>query len=229
MERGGREGLYGRPGVGLGKPYIDGPTSPGDPPRATIKAHTTSAKPPSPLRNPLFPYSKLQKRGIKNQTQPTPIMGPIPKNTTQPGTNNLLAKRTARSLNIRAAHTPLRLRPQLRRQLPQRKRHILDLTHLQRFISFDQQTGLLRCEAGVSLAEILDIMVPRGWFLPVTPGTKFVSVGGAIANDIHGKNHHRSGTFGCHITASNSCAQTASASPAHQTKTANYSAPPSAA
>jgi FAD/FMN-containing dehydrogenase len=58
----------------------------------------------------------------------------------------------------------------------------------------------VRCEAGVSLAEILDIMVPRGWFLPVTPGTKFVSVGGAIANDIHGKNHHRSGTFGCHVT-----------------------------
>ena len=58
----------------------------------------------------------------------------------------------------------------------------------------------MRCEAGVSLAEILDIFVPRGWFLPVTPGTKFVSVGGAIANDIHGKNHHRSGTFGCHVT-----------------------------
>src|SRR5260370_25320551 len=76
----------------------------------------------------------------------------------------------------------------------------LDLSHLQRFISFDQQTGLLRCEAGVSLAEILDIMVARGWFLPVSPGTKFVSVGGAIANDIHGKNHHRAGTFGCHVT-----------------------------
>src|SRR5215470_3665765 len=76
----------------------------------------------------------------------------------------------------------------------------LDVSHLRRFISFDEETGLLRCEAGVSLAEILNIMVPRGWFLPVTPGTKFVSVGGAIANDIHGKNHHRSGTFGCHVT-----------------------------
>lgn len=76
----------------------------------------------------------------------------------------------------------------------------LDVSHLNRFISFDEESGLLCCEAGVSLAEILEIMVPRGWFLPVTPGTKFVSVGGAIANDIHGKNHHAGGTFGCHVT-----------------------------
>jgi len=75
----------------------------------------------------------------------------------------------------------------------------LDVSHLSRFISFDEETGLLCCEAGVSLAEILEVMVPRGWFLPVTPGTKFVSVGGAIANDIHGKNHHAGGTFGCHV------------------------------
>lgn len=75
----------------------------------------------------------------------------------------------------------------------------LDVSHLNRFISFDEESGLLCCEAGVSLAEILAVMVPRGWFLPVTPGTKFVSVGGAIANDIHGKNHHAGGTFGCHV------------------------------
>src|SRR5579885_3686749 len=75
----------------------------------------------------------------------------------------------------------------------------LDVSHLTRFISFDQETGLLRCEAGVSLAQILDLTVPRGWFLPVTPGTKFVTVGGAIANDVHGKNHHVAGTFGCHV------------------------------
>jgi FAD/FMN-containing dehydrogenase len=76
----------------------------------------------------------------------------------------------------------------------------LDVSHLNRFISFDAETGLLCCEAGVSLADILNVMVPRGWFLPVTPGTKFVSIGGAIANDVHGKNHHAAGTFGCHVT-----------------------------
>jgi FAD/FMN-containing dehydrogenase len=76
----------------------------------------------------------------------------------------------------------------------------LDVSHLKRFIAFDEQHGLLRCEAGLSLAEILDIIVPRGWFLPVTPGTKYISVGGAIANDVHGKNHHVAGTFGCHVT-----------------------------
>ena len=77
---------------------------------------------------------------------------------------------------------------------------LLDASHLNRFIAFDEAQGILRCEAGVSLAEILDIIVPRGWFIPVSPGTKFVSVGGAIANDVHGKNHHRAGTFGCHVT-----------------------------
>ncbi|NWJ48507.1 MAG: FAD-binding oxidoreductase [Chloroflexi bacterium] len=77
---------------------------------------------------------------------------------------------------------------------------LLDTSGLNRFLCFDEINGLLRCEAGVSLAEILEVIVPRGWFLPVTPGTKFVSVGGAIANDIHGKNHHRGGTFGCNVT-----------------------------
>jgi FAD/FMN-containing dehydrogenase len=71
---------------------------------------------------------------------------------------------------------------------------------LDQFIAFDPGRGLLTCEAGVSLAEILDFAVPRGWFLPVTPGTKHVTLGGAIANDVHGKNHHVAGTFGAHIT-----------------------------
>ena len=75
---------------------------------------------------------------------------------------------------------------------------LLRTPNLDRLISFDAQTGLLRCEAGVTLAEILDFAVPRGWFLPVSPGTKYVTVGGAIANDIHGKNHHVAGTFGRH-------------------------------
>lgn len=70
---------------------------------------------------------------------------------------------------------------------------------LQHFIEFDPEQGILRCEAGVLLAEILQLIVPQGWFLPVTPGTRFVTVGGAIANDVHGKNHHVTGTFGCHV------------------------------
>jgi len=76
---------------------------------------------------------------------------------------------------------------------------LLDVTGLDRFISFDESRGVLRCEAGVTLAEILALAVPRGWFVPVVPGTRWVSVGGAIANDIHGKNHHRAGTFGSHV------------------------------
>jgi FAD/FMN-containing dehydrogenase len=75
---------------------------------------------------------------------------------------------------------------------------LLDTRGLKRLLAFDARSGLLRCEAGVTLAAILDFAVPRGWFLPVTPGTKYVTVGGAIANDIHGKNHHIAGAFGLH-------------------------------
>ncbi|MFZ4828178.1 MAG: FAD-binding oxidoreductase [Phototrophicaceae bacterium] len=77
---------------------------------------------------------------------------------------------------------------------------LLDTTALNRFIAFDRASGILRCEAGVSLAQILELVVPHGWFLPVSPGTKFVTLGGAIANDVHGKNHHKDGTFGRHVT-----------------------------
>jgi FAD/FMN-containing dehydrogenase len=71
--------------------------------------------------------------------------------------------------------------------------------NLDRFMAFDAASGRLRVESGVLLSEILDLVTPRGWFLPVTPGTRFVTVGGAIANDVHGKNHHREGTFGRHV------------------------------
>ena len=77
---------------------------------------------------------------------------------------------------------------------------LLDVADLRRFIAFDESQALLRCEAGVTLAEVLSVVLPRGCFVPVLPGTQWVSVGGAIANDIHGKNHHRAGTFGAHVT-----------------------------
>ncbi len=70
---------------------------------------------------------------------------------------------------------------------------------LDRFIAFDADAGVLEVEAGVTLAEVHALVVPRGWRLPVVPGTARVTVGGAIANDIHGKNHARAGTFGEHV------------------------------
>jgi FAD/FMN-containing dehydrogenase len=78
--------------------------------------------------------------------------------------------------------------------------NLLLTTGMDRLLDFDPETGLLTAEAGVTLAQILDFAVPRGFFLPVTPGTKYVTLGGAIANDIHGKNHHIAGTFGAHVT-----------------------------
>jgi FAD/FMN-containing dehydrogenase len=76
---------------------------------------------------------------------------------------------------------------------------LLQTRRLDRFIHFDASEGVLTCEAGVLLGDILGLIVPRGWFLPVVPGTQHVTVGGAIANDVHGKNHHRAGTFGSHV------------------------------
>ncbi len=76
---------------------------------------------------------------------------------------------------------------------------LLDTLGLNRFMHLDPQSGVIRCEAGVSLEEILRLAIPAGWFLPVSPGTQFVTIGGAVANDVHGKNHHRAGTFGCHV------------------------------
>jgi decaprenylphospho-beta-D-ribofuranose 2-oxidase len=70
---------------------------------------------------------------------------------------------------------------------------------LNRFLSFDESSGVLRAEAGATIADVLETFIPRGWFPAVTPGTKFVSLGGCVAADVHGKNHHRVGTLGNHV------------------------------
>jgi FAD/FMN-containing dehydrogenase len=76
---------------------------------------------------------------------------------------------------------------------------VLSTRYLDHLTAFDASTGLLTCAAGVSLDTILRQFVPRGWFLPVTPGTRFATVGGAIASDVHGKNHHVDGTLCAHV------------------------------
>jgi FAD/FMN-containing dehydrogenase len=113
-------------------------------------------------------------------------------------------------IELRDRAAPLALNPQ-RRYLPYGNGRsygdsclnpdgtLLAARGLDRYIAFDAEQGVLRCEAGVLLAEILALTVPQGWFLPVTPGTQLVTVGGAIANDVHGKNHHAAGTFGEHL------------------------------
>lgn len=73
--------------------------------------------------------------------------------------------------------------------------HIFSTKRLNKFISFDRLNGIIECESGVLLSEILEVTVPQGYFLYVTPGTKFITVGGAIASDVHGKNHHAEGCF----------------------------------
>ena len=73
---------------------------------------------------------------------------------------------------------------------------LLDSTHLDRFVAADWHKGVITAEAGLSIDALLRVSVPKGWFIPVTPGTKFVTLGGAVANDVHGKNHHGAGTFG---------------------------------
>ena len=76
---------------------------------------------------------------------------------------------------------------------------------LDHFLAFDDSTGEIECSAGISLADILDHFVPKGWFLPVTPGTQFVTIGGAIASDVHGKNHHLDGSFSDHLISLKLC------------------------
>ena len=77
--------------------------------------------------------------------------------------------------------------------------HVVEMRSMDRFIQTDWENGIIVAEAGVTLSEILEIAIPNGWFLSVTPGTQFVTLGGAIANDVHGKNHHLRGTFGNHV------------------------------
>ncbi|PIE50915.1 MAG: FAD-linked oxidase [Flavobacteriales bacterium] len=74
-------------------------------------------------------------------------------------------------------------------------KHVFSTKRLNKFIHFDRLNGIIECESGVLLSEVLELIVPQGYFLYVTPGTKFVSVGGAIASDVHGKNHHAEGCF----------------------------------
>lgn len=78
---------------------------------------------------------------------------------------------------------------------------VLDLTACDRLLAFDAATGILTAEGGASLGDIAAITLPHGWYPPVMAGTRHVTLGGAIANDIHGKNHWSTGTFGCHVQA----------------------------
>jgi L-gulonolactone oxidase len=78
---------------------------------------------------------------------------------------------------------------------------LIRMHRLDRVLCADWEKGIIRAEAGMSLDALLRLAVPKGWFLPVTPGTKFVTLGGAVANDVHGKNHEAAGTFGCHTRA----------------------------
>jgi decaprenylphospho-beta-D-ribofuranose 2-oxidase len=86
--------------------------------------------------------------------------------------------------------------------LPAREADKVVATRLaDRILAFDEATGVVRAEAGLSVAELNRVLIPRGFFPPVTPGTKFVTLGGMVASDVHGKNHHREGCFGAHVRA----------------------------
>ncbi|MAM28030.1 MAG: FAD-linked oxidase [Flavobacteriaceae bacterium] len=78
--------------------------------------------------------------------------------------------------------------------------HVISTLQLKHFLAFDESEGTITCESGVLFSDILNLVVPKGFFLPVTPGTKFITVGGAIAADIHGKNHHKEGCFSEFVT-----------------------------
>ncbi len=77
--------------------------------------------------------------------------------------------------------------------------HVVAMSAMNKVICADWESGRFCAEAGMTLDEVLKLCIPRGWFLPVSPGTKFVTLGGAVANDVHGKNHHKRGCFGNHV------------------------------
>jgi FAD/FMN-containing dehydrogenase len=108
--------------------------------------------------------------------------------------SSILAK-----LDLSPSHTTVTPRGQGRSYgdaaLPVDQGLVIQTRELRHFLSFDAETGILKAEAGVTLQDILDVAIPQGWFLPVTPGTRFVSLGGAAAANIHGKNHHQCGAI----------------------------------
>jgi decaprenylphospho-beta-D-ribofuranose 2-oxidase len=77
---------------------------------------------------------------------------------------------------------------------------ILSTLKFNKILEFNRENGVIRCESGVTLEDILKVIVPAGWFLPVVPGTKYITVGGAVAADVHGKNHHKDGSFTKYVT-----------------------------
>src|SRR5262245_42214773 len=78
---------------------------------------------------------------------------------------------------------------------------VLDCAELSPGWSHDPETGLVTASAGMSLHDLMRELVPRGWFVPVTPGTRYITIGGAVAADVHGKNHHVDSSFGAHVKA----------------------------
>jgi len=77
--------------------------------------------------------------------------------------------------------------------------HTISTLKYDKILAFDTERGIFECQSGITLDQVLDVIVPKGWFLPVTPGTKLITVGGAVASDVHGKNHHMDGAFSAHV------------------------------
>jgi len=110
----------------------------------------------------------------------------------------------------RASHLGRLLNDRMRPAIGQRRsygdaclvdgKEVIDTTRMDRVISFDEDTGLAHLEAGARLGDLAQVFAPKGWLPPVMPGTGFATLGGAIAMDVHGKNHHHAGSFGAHVT-----------------------------